>query len=380
MAKKGKAAAGPASPAKAKSRAKAPSVGPAAAAPDYGSADYWEGRYKRHREQKSASRPSSSSAVSRTTSKRSSSSSSSSSSIVEDKEEEEEDEGHEWYFTYDELAPLITPLLDGILSSERRGGGVGGPDVLEIGCGDRPLGFGIVEYLTSTGGDKKMKMKKKTKQQQQQSKTCAPDAASSQSALQPPLTVVCSDISESVIASLLSQQRQSAPPSSCSPSAASLTFSVQSAMSLPYTSSSVPLILDKGTLDAILSSPPPHGVANSLSVLREVVRVLLPGGSFVLVSHLNPLCGEGMEWCEDVLCKALKGDDDDDETTTTTTTTTTGRDKADWHVEANVGEEEEPDDEDEEEKQKGPCVYVITKLERGKKKATGKVTMEVLTH
>merc|ERR1719198_95963 len=59
---------------------------------------------------------------------------------------------------------------------------------------------------------------------------------------------------------------------------------VDDAMNMQFVdSSSVDIVMDKGTLDAILIMETPF--LNAAKMLREVQRVLKPGGTYLLATH-----------------------------------------------------------------------------------------------
>jgi len=215
---------------------------------DYGSASYWESRYTSNSGSDSG-------------------------------------RGHSWYFTYPELSPLLVPLMEG------------GGDVLEIGCGDMPLGPGIAGEGIVRG------------------------------------KVICTDISKSVIEEMKKE----------SGAIGEVEYVVDDATSMIFEDGSFHLIVDKGTLDALLSTPK-SGITISRKVIGEMSRCLKVGGSIVIVSHLNAAAGdEGMEWVQDVVVEALMEFG--------------GR----WRIKCHISENDF-DCGEESEISPGPAVYVITRL------------------
>ena len=53
---------------------------------------------------------------------------------------------------------------------------------------------------------------------------------------------------------------------------------------LPLRSGVFDIVLDKGTLDALLTDEV-HGMRNATAMVREVRRTLSPGGVYLVVSH-----------------------------------------------------------------------------------------------
>ena len=187
---------------------------------------------------------------------------------------------------------------------ERPGLSQRGPiQVLEIGCGDVPLGVGLALELQDL---------------QQQT------GALSKSLVE---RIVCTDYSPTVIA-LMKQQYPSVPSnngtstdkqqtSSSAPSnrgpvvpitAVSLDFETADARQLPYKDSSFACLLEKGTLDAMLSDPE-HGQPNCIQIVSECARVLQTPGILLLISHLNAHTDRGKGWLQDVVWPGLQQGD-----------------------------------------------------------------------
>ena len=267
--------------------------------PPYGSQAYWEERYRNQQEKKS--------------------------------DKDEPDAFHAWYFSYEELAPLILPLIlgeggeaeeeeedhsaenetkgtnsntdDGYVAKEkassddnegddedveedgeeeneedveeegyteveveideesdeeeevpkRVGLAQNGPiTILEVGCGDVPLGRDIVKGIQDmesvVGVDASNILKK----------------------------VVCVDYSPSVIESMKQDmERQNGNKTSVV-----LEYQIVDARKLPYDDESYDLLLEKGTLDAMLSDTKVGG-DNCRLMVAECARVLSSGGKFL---------------------------------------------------------------------------------------------------
>ena len=86
-----------------------------------------------------------------------------------------------------------------------------------------------------------------------------------------------------------------------------LEFAVLNACDMTSTVSdqSMALILEKGTLDAILSDPH-HGSTRCRQVLQECARSLRIGGSMLLISHQNAHTPQGMQWLHDIVLAGLR--------------------------------------------------------------------------
>jgi SAM-dependent methyltransferase len=320
-------------------------------APDYGSKEYWESRYKSHvNAEFDASNEIGGDAISN----------------------EAAAPGHEWYFSYNELQPLIMPLILGESDSEvgeseydedaetwveAEGGEEESDDneederedeegewiveaenenqietaesvyvgkkgnasiesehpnatdinnsmetkkeanpnrrpkrVLEVGCGDKPLGTGLILELLS------MQVKSL-----EDAKSIVEE-------------VTCIDYSDTVVRRLIEKEKtehenSTAPTDDMQYQSTNLrpTFLALDARSLPFQSSTYDLILEKGTLDAMLSDKE-KGLSNCIQIVKEMARVTSDGGAILIVSHLNANEEKGMVWLEDVVFNGLKAE------------------------------------------------------------------------
>ena len=84
-------------------------------------------------------------------------------------------------------------------------------------------------------------------------------------------------------------------------------FQALDARSLPFESNTWDLILEKGTLDAMLSDDD-EGVHNCIKIVKEMARLTSEGGAILIVSHLNANEPKGMGWLEDVVFCGLKNE------------------------------------------------------------------------
>jgi len=112
-----------------------------------------------------------------------------------------------------------------------------------------------------------------------------------------------------------------------------------------FRSESFDLVLEKGTLDAMLSDTD-VGEAGCVAIVTECARILKTGGYLVVVSHLNAHTNDGLEWLEEVVVKGLRASGNN----------------ATWEVEIHGND----GDDDEEPSQTplnspGPAVYIINK-------------------
>lgn len=336
-------------------------------APDYALQEYWEGRYRRH--------------------------------FAQSRSDTAADGGiadvlpyHAWYFTYEDLRPLLLPLVlgsrtvfEGILEEaeegkeenhkqerksesdqtgnrystqethvktcslassseddensgvdsigngditeeecedsdeiEREGLSKNGPiSIVEIGCGDVPLGSSLAEELMKLEG------------------------CTGASILQVVKQIVCIDYSPTVIEAMQSKytrfKQSDVRDASTNPGHIPLSFLVADARDLSQQNRTVELVLEKGTLDAMLSDNT-NGVSSCIQVVAECARILSINGYFLLVSHLNAQTDQGITWLSNVLFEGLRRGDSD----------------VAWSVEVH-GNEATSDD------STGPCVYIIHK-------------------
>jgi hypothetical protein len=352
--------------------------------PKYGSKVYWDDRYKKQFRQ-----------VSNVSSSSPSSETETESTMMSNPDDEHKDTlpYHSWYFTYDELRPILLPLLLGgreevqaLLASQegpeevegfedvafegtthepidtvrtisdhdlpedksasdnevdsdvdeeeedsedevweevveveeeedalpqRDGLAKAGPvAILEIGCGDVPLGAALAlefKELETTNNI-------------------------NEDYDGPPLTslsivskIVCTDYSQVVVdmmrhqyrsmccgsigVSLLTRRENKVPDDNLESlqvinvGSVPLQFEVTDARKLPYGDSSFHLVLEKGALDAVLSDTV-SGVADCVQIVAECARVT--SGCVVLISHLNAHTPSGLSWLEEVVFAGLR--------------------------------------------------------------------------
>lgn len=376
--------------------------------PKYGTKEYWEARYKSHLTDSDASKTSTATG---NTKKDESNTNEASTYIVDGIElsKEATKPGHAWYFSYEELRPLVMPLIFGDVeeeasdieeydedaeswveeeegSEEEVGDGVttqpygnenedetsnNKPDndeedqqeatiqlskdarpksVLEIGCGDVPLGTALAEDLLSMESDT----------------GCGAELVVNE--------ITCIDYSEIVVQTLIDKHHEEIDPKrKLQPS-----FRALDARALPYGANTYDLILEKGTLDAMLSDPD-EGLTNCIKIVKEMARVCREGGAILIVSHLNANEPKGMGWLEDVVFCGLKDEFRErkelakkrDETATVTDVEDTNEAKEVlWSIEVHGGSgldaEEgsnasDDNNEDASAKSYGPAVYIIKK-------------------
>ena len=346
--------------------------------------------------------------------------------------------GHSWYFTYNELRPLLLPLLlgrdgadaddedddgeeweevgddddeeeaveeemnddeeneegEGTMDHSPQAGGGNGSDsddndddddddgvilhaqqehppksVLEVGCGDVPLGHPLLLDLLSmqkdTGADANLVVKE----------------------------IVCNDYAKSVIDVLREQQKEhwesggvkgsyecadgrdgrkierlalnKATEEDKEPTnkpTLDVTYVVEDARDMAYKDETFDLIIDKGTTDSLLSDKE-EGISNCVKVVSEMGRCATMGGFIMVISHMNAHCDAGIDWCDRVLVAGLRASEAD----------------ASWEIEvhgsdgsgaAQNSDDEKDDKKDDDEEgtnddppsgSPGPAVYIIHK-------------------
>ncbi|KAL7466704.1 hypothetical protein ACHAXS_006995 [Conticribra weissflogii] len=355
--------------------------------PKYGSKEYWDARYKSHKMDHATlqkvnlgdvTNNSSDDATSKCTNQANEEDSDSQKDMAYmvdgiELSKEAIRPGHDWYFNYDELKPLIIPLILGDMAEDAESaedelicdeedswaeveddeadgdGGIPAEEeehreeldrardeteigyrederdeeamksdneqeevdevemliknyaqqesrpkrVLEVGCGDVPLGLALAADLVSM------------------------ETASGCNAKYVVEEITCIDYSEIVVHDLIDNQKKQEsdrsdgyPIDGSKDSERSVrdvlrpSFQAVDARKLPYPSNTYDLILEKGTLDAMLSDPD-EGIMNCVAIVKEMARVTAEGGAILIVSHLNANEAKGMSWLEDVVFRGL---------------------------------------------------------------------------
>lgn len=354
--------------------------------PSYGSQQYWDERYKKNYSSDTKDKDKDESKVKH--------------SKKDDTADDEASPGFAWYFTYDELKPLLLPLVlgrdeaeeewsdcddemeeilegddDEVDEADGNSDEEGDEDddeaveedqesfqeeeedeedndaeetpqeiefanfeldpnrsprsVLEIGCGDAPLGEELCKNIHEIQEKTKIDAKKIAER------------------------IICFDYSKSCIDLLEDNQKAQK-----SEYGLQVQYKVHDARDLPYNDKEFDVIIDKGTLDAMLSDKV-QGAKNCVKIISEAARTLAIDGYILIVSHLNANGPEGLSWVNEVLITGLKNGDGE----------------CSWRIEVHGNDAEEDGDEgegvkvketteDEEEcKQYGPAVYIIRKVD-----------------
>lgn len=227
--------------------------------------------------------------------------------------------------------------------AERDGLAKHGPiAVLEIGCGDCPLGAALALELKEW------------------------QDSTSESAHSVVTEIVCTDYSPVVINAMRDQycssltqlitsndddkkEEDTASASFSTPYCVKtdvgtipLEFIVADARVLPYADNSFSLVLEKGTLDAMLSDTV-TGVADCVRIVTECARVV--SGCIVLISHLNAHTAHGVRWLEEVVVTGLNHHSA----------------TACWEIEVHGNSQALEDNDRVPEGSSGPAVYIIHK-------------------
>lgn len=165
-----------------------------------------------------------------------------------------EGDGIEWYFDYTTLKPLLHILFPKPFTRDS--------SCLEIGCGDRPLLAALMTDPHFLEG-----------------------------------TATGCDFAPSVVRSLRKEEREKRE-------LPRIKYEEQDARDMTYVSNSIDLVLDKGTIDAMICDPE-CGEDNAWRIVSEMSRVVRPGGCFVIISHMAPSGDEGDAFIRSALFPAL---------------------------------------------------------------------------
>jgi len=159
---------------------------------------------------------------------------------------------HEWYFSFEELRPLLEMHLAPLAPLR----------LLEVGCGDAPLAPAFA-------------------------------GAAADSALATARAVAI-DFAASVVEAL---KRDCAGDG--------VEYACMDARAMTFADGAFNAVIDKGTIDALISGK--GGLKRVRELLGDAIRVLEPGGVLCITSHLNPLKELGETFLEEVLFPVLRG-------------------------------------------------------------------------
>ena len=170
---------------------------------------------------------------------------------------------HEWYYTFDELAPLITKLD---LFKKRDDFGL--MKILEIGCGNKPLIESFHNLKDESGKSYFLKDQ-----------------------------LYGVDFSDNCIKLLNNAQKGNEK----------INYISMDARHLIYNDESFELIIDKGTMDAMLSEKQrKKGIENATQMISEMIRVLSSScGTIMIISHIEYDSEEYELFVQDILSPLL---------------------------------------------------------------------------
>ena len=151
---------------------------------------------------------------------------------------------HNWYYTFGDLQPLIYRAL------ERTGKTLSTCHALEIGCGDSPL---LTDFCSAKGGQSRSDSHR----------------------------LHGIDIAGNVIEHLKSRQAKH--------TLSELKFSCMDATRLEFSEKCFDLVIDKGTVDALMCEKDETKMAQVMRrLIGETLRVMKANGAILIVSHMQP--------------------------------------------------------------------------------------------
>jgi len=295
-------------------------------APPYGLQSYWEARYRSLYHSKQATSSPSHRGKGKTSNKKVNEDEYNNSRTAYLSFLDDPLPGHAWYFSYEEIQPLLLPLAEK-LPSLKDSKNNGSCSILEIGCGDVPV---VPELARDIAQETNLMM-----------------------------NAVCMDYSAPVIDYLKQKQkleekdgrrrkrknneeenseemrrptkRTKTSQDDVNAPRVQVQYAVEDATKLPYQDSQFDIVLEKGALDASLSDK--HGgIQRCNTMVAEAARVLRMNGAMVIVSHVNAHHPVGLGWLEEAIFPGLqKG----------------GGMNCAWHVEVHGNSDEEVLDDDE---------------------------------
>ena len=269
-----------------------------------------------------------------------------------DPTEEEGDDENEGIHDEDEIPPNSHGDDGGLIKN--------GPiSVLEIGCGDVPLGRDLVVAIEEMYGKGSSSSSSITNNNND-----GDDVESEKSGNAKPTSiiekVVCIDYSQNVIDAMNEDLKNFRGDNTTNDGSAEsnkeekipLSYEVADARKMSYDDESFDMILEKGTLDAMLSGGDGGGSDNCRLIVSECARLLKKGGIIVVISHVNAHTDTGLQWLNDIIVPGLRK----------------GAGKFPWFVEVHgnepdslLSDDDNSNDDDSDEESPGPCVYIIKK-------------------
>jgi SAM-dependent methyltransferase len=218
---------------------------------------------------------------------------------------------HEWYYSFDILEPIITQART-FTSSDK---------VLELGCGDRPL---IQDF-------KKFHLE--------------------------PSSLYAIDFSDAVIADLKK-----------SPNHIGIHLESMDARKLTFADESFHFIIEKGTIDAMLSAKKQsEGLKNANQLVEQAIRTLTKDGVFIIISHIRVDSDEFELLMDEVIMPGLEY-----------------KSGVNWDITVHSVKENGTENENGEVEAKYGTVYVISskqrRVTRGGDKSKGSVSFQVMEY
>ncbi len=157
---------------------------------------------------------------------------------------------HEWYYSFDILEPILIEARKFTRHDK----------VLELGCGDRPLIQDFKKFNVQSS------------------------------------SLFAIDFSESVIADL-----------KCVETYAGIHFESMDARNLSFADETFSFIIEKGTIDAMLSAKKQsEGLKNAFKLVEQAIRTLTKDGVFVIISHIRVDSDEFELFMDDVIIPGLE--------------------------------------------------------------------------
>jgi 2-polyprenyl-3-methyl-5-hydroxy-6-metoxy-1,4-benzoquinol methylase len=203
---------------------------------------------------------------------------------------------HEWYYTFEDLAPLI--MQQDII--KHRKNEMSQMKVLEIGCGNKPL---ITSFNELTEESKPLFQSKNlygidfSEKVIEFLQDCQKDTEASV---------------DSVSASNVKKQKKTTSQSSSEKKETidkKIHFECLDArnLSTSYDNNSFDIIIDKGTMDAMLSEKKKNkGIENAQKMISEMIRCIsTKNGLIMIISHIHPESTAFSVFFEDILSPAL---------------------------------------------------------------------------
>ena len=170
---------------------------------------------------------------------------------------ESNNNSHDWYYNFDVLKPLIELTIK--KNHRKKSSVYDDIDILEIGCGDRPLAIGIAK--------------------------------------QNPKSIHAIDFSRSII-TLLKRDVDN--------NNQSVLYQEMDARKMTYLDSSFDFVVDKGTIDAMLCCDDrKESYKNVTSIISETIRVMKNISSFMIISHIEVESDEFDELMQEILLPVL---------------------------------------------------------------------------